>query len=200
MATRPERVTRACPGTNRGARRGGCRQHAMEVTISTADVGSGTATQVAETRPMTCSSRSWSWPRPPRAREAVLRVAGLAVRRRPHRQRGLPGPGVHAARLAGVDHLRHPGRGRGTGVDRPARLAVDDIEAAREQLLARRRGVPGVRRRRWWPPRRLPRRHRRAHPGDGSGGALLRLVRLIQRPGRQRLAAAGDHRTTPGRT
>jgi hypothetical protein len=84
-------------------------------------------------------------------------------------------PGSRAAAPGSIDRLL---------------LAVDDIEAAREQLLARRRGVRAVPRRRWWPRRRLPRRHRRARPGPGSGGALLRLVRLLQRPGRQRLATA----------
>jgi hypothetical protein len=93
------------------------------------------------------------------------------------------GTGVTAAAPGSIDRLL---------------LAVDDIEAAREQLLARRRGVRGVPRRRWWPRRRLPRRHRRARPGPDPEG-VLRLVRLLQRPGRQRLAAAGDHRATPGR-
>ena len=78
-------------------------------------------------------------------------------------------------------------------------LAVYGIDAAREQLRrARRQGLRGVPRRGRWPRRRLPRRHRRARRGTGSRGPLLRLVCVVQRPGRQRLAAAGDHRATPG--
>ena len=75
-------------------------------------------------------------------------------------------------------------------------LIVSDIEAARNELLAsRRRGRRGI-----------PRRRRGAHghgralfirPAPGrrarSRRAQLRLVRLVQRSRRQRLAVPGDH-------
>src|SRR6202012_669765 len=54
------------------------------------------------------------------------------------------------------------------------------------------RGLP--RRRRRLPPCR----HRRPGTRTGPGGAQLRLVRLVQRPRRQRLAAAADHPAPAG--
>ena len=75
-------------------------------------------------------------------------------------------------------------------------LIVSDIAAARDELLASRRrgqrGVPRRRRRVCRPGRALP---VWAPPGQRSGSraSQLPLVRLIQRSGRQRLAAAGDH-------
>lgn len=76
-------------------------------------------------------------------------------------------------------------------------LAVHDIDDARAELISqvgRQRGLP----RRWWQPRR--RLHRRlggARPGTRPPAAFLRLVRVVQRPGRKRLAAAGGHHPAP---
>ena len=81
-------------------------------------------------------------------------------------------------------------------------LIVSDIEAARDELLrSRRRDQRGV------PRRRRARRHGRALPvwatpgqRSGSRASQLPLVRLVQRSGRQRLAAPGGHRRgLPGR-
>jgi catechol 2,3-dioxygenase-like lactoylglutathione lyase family enzyme len=69
-------------------------------------------------------------------------------------------------------------------------VAVDDIDAARAELIERGVDVSDV--------------FHDAGGGLGGGfhagsrGPLLCLVRVVQRPGRQRLAAAGDHRATPG--
>ena len=60
-------------------------------------------------------------------------------------------------------------------------LVVDDIDAAREDLItSRRRGERGV------PPRRG------ARPGPGPATSLLHDLRLVQRSRRQRMAAPGD--------
>ena len=71
-------------------------------------------------------------------------------------------------------------------------LIVSDIEAARAELARsrcqRERTVP--RRRRCIPPCRPGRPPQR----PGCGTAQLRLVRLVQRSGRQRLAVPGSHR------
>ena len=75
-------------------------------------------------------------------------------------------------------------------------LTVFDIDKARDELVGRgvevservprrRRGVPS-------------RRDRGARDGPGSGARRLRVVRLLQRSGRQRLAAAGDQGASPG--
>ena len=70
-------------------------------------------------------------------------------------------------------------------------LIVSDIEAARDALVARGvgrgRGVPRGR-----AGRALPRRRPRRRAGARS--QHLRVVRRVQRPRRERLAAAGDHR------
>ncbi len=72
-------------------------------------------------------------------------------------------------------------------------LIVSDIEAARDELVARgvdvERGVPRRDAGRSVPARRHERSRRRARPRSRQ----LRLLRHVQRPGRQRLAAAGDH-------
>ena len=75
-------------------------------------------------------------------------------------------------------------------------LAVDDIDAAREDLAARGVAVSEV-------------FHYAAGPFNNSvenprvcrarpRGPLLLLVRLVRGPGRQRLAAPGDHDAAPG--
>ena len=97
--------------------------------------------------------------------------------------RRFPGRPVHASGLAGLDHLRHGHHPAAPG-SQGAVLVVSDIEAARAELSPRRRvsevfhcaGVRGSR-----------------VSGRGSGAAQLRLVRLVQGSGRQRLADAGGH-------
>ncbi len=75
-------------------------------------------------------------------------------------------------------------------------LTVTDIDAARADLASHgargQRGVP-QRRRRVAP-------HRRAGTGTrpGPGPPELRLVRLVQRPGRQHVVCPGDHHPPPG--
>jgi hypothetical protein len=77
-------------------------------------------------------------------------------------------------------------------------LAVDDIEAARDELVSHGVDVElfhdaggslggGF----------IADKASRA-PGPGSRAPLLRLVRIVQRSRRQRLAAAGDHGAAPG--
>ena len=80
-------------------------------------------------------------------------------------------------------------------------LIVSDIEAARDELVgARCRGQRGV-------PRRGARRsvpssrHERSRQRPCARSQQLRLVRLVQRSGRQRLAVPGGHDAAarPGR-
>ena len=76
-------------------------------------------------------------------------------------------------------------------------LVVSDIEAARAELVARGAAVsevfheafPGARFQDAGAERRLPGRTRAEH---------LPVVRLVQRPGRQRLGAPGDHDAAAG--
>jgi len=74
-------------------------------------------------------------------------------------------------------------------------LVVHDIEAARDDL--RSHGVEASFTTRRWPRRRLHRGHRVACPRTGSSAPFLRLLCLVQRSRRQRLALAGDHRAAP---
>ena len=76
-------------------------------------------------------------------------------------------------------------------------LIVSDIEAARDAL-----GAHGVRGQRGVPPRDAgrpvpARRHERPRQRAGARARQLQLLRHVQRPGRQRLAAAGDHGPPP---
>ena len=101
-----------------------------------------------------------------RPREGVLRVARLARGRRLPDQRGLPGPAVHAARLAGVDHLRHRRHLRRPRIRRqpPARRRRHR-GGARRADRARRRRVRGLPR-----PRRSATPARTAIPGKAPDG------------------------------
>ena len=104
---------------------------------------------------------------------------------------GLPGRPADAARLGVLDHLRHRGhvgarRARLEGLQ----LVVYDIDAARAELVAR--GVDVSELFHDAGGRLPPRRDRGPRGRPGSGARRLRLVRLVQRPGRQRLAAPGD--------
>ena len=65
-------------------------------------------------------------------------------------------------------------------------LAVDDIDAAREDLVRRGADVSGVFHLDGGPV-----------PGTRSGGTLLPDLRVVQRSRRQRLAAPGDHDAAP---
>ena len=72
-------------------------------------------------------------------------------------------------------------------------LIVSGIEAAREELVARgvecQRGIP-----RWGTRRSVSaRRHKRPRGWAGARSRQLRLLRHVQGPRRQRLAAAGGH-------
>ena len=96
-----------------------------------------------------------------------------------------------------LDHLRrrdHLGR---AGLDRgPAARRLRHRGGARRARRPRRRRERGVPRRGRGVP---PRRDRGAGRRPGPGPRQLRLVRVVQRPGRQRLAAPGDHTRLPGR-
>ena len=116
-----------------------------------------------------------------------------ARRRLPVRQR-LPGRPVHAARLGVLDPVRHEhhvGRARLGAGPLPDRLRHRGC--ARRARRPRCRGQRGVPRRdagRSVPARRRGRSRQRARARQRQ----LPLLRHVQRPGRQRLAAAGDHR------
>ena len=72
-------------------------------------------------------------------------------------------------------------------------LIVSDIEAARNELVARgvevsevfHPGAPGA--------QFQPDRHERSRQRARARSRQLQLLRHVQRPGRQRLAVAGDH-------
>ena len=103
----------------------------------------------------------------------------------------LPGRAGDPARLGLLGHLRHQRHGGRARLDpgpAPDRL--------RHRRGAGRAGRAGCRRQRGLPRRGrgLPPRRRR-WPGQraGPGPRELRLVRRVRRPGRQRLAAPGDH-------
>ena len=118
-----------------------------------------------------------------RAKE-FLRQARLAARRRLRRERGVSGRAVHASRLAVLDPLRqggHVGRTRLGTRTFPRRV--------RHRGGARRPHRPRCRRGRGVPPFARG----GAGEGPGSGAAQLRLVRDVQRSGRQRVAVAGGH-------
>ena len=85
----------------------------------------------------TSSSRSRSCPSPTSTVRRRSTRPRLARGRRLPDQRGLPGPAVHAARLAGVDHLRHRRHRRHPGRGGSLLLVVEDIEAARAELIER---------------------------------------------------------------
>ena len=123
---------------------------------------------------------------------------GMAARRRLRVRQRVPGHPVHAARLGGLGPVRYedhvgPARlGRGPLPDR-----VRHPGRAGRARGARRRGQRGV-----------PRGNAgRSVPPGGRGWARqrararslqLRVVRDVQRPGRQRLAAAGGHDPAAG--
>ena len=67
-------------------------------------------------------------------------------------------------------------------------LAVDDIEAARAELIERGVDVSEV-----FHGMRVQRRRPGPRARPGPGAQVLRLVRVVQRPRRQRVAAAGGH-------
>ncbi len=77
---------------------------------------------------------------------------------------------------------RHPGRLRHRG-------------GARRARRRRHRHERGLPRRHWW---LQPLRCRRPGERSRSGAAHLRIVHGIPRPGRQRVAGAGDHQPAPG--
>ena len=116
--------------------------------------------------------------------------AGLAARRRPRRRRRLPGGAADASGFRLLDHLRHGGHVGRAGLVRGS--AADGLRHRRGPCRPRRaRG----RRQRAVPrrDRHLPsRRDRGTRERAGAGTCRLRLVRRVQRSGRQRLAAAGD--------
>ena len=107
--------------------------------------------------------------------------------------RRLPGGAADPARLGVLGHLRRRGHRR----PRRARLqglqlVVDDIEAARAELVGRGVDVSEV-----FHDAGGVFHHAGTNgrvPGPDAGRHELRLVRLVQRSGRQRLAAPGDHR------
>ena len=99
---------------------------------------------------------------------------------------------VHPSGLPVLDPLRHEPQPAAPGSAQGLFLVVSDIEAARDELVGRGVEVsevfhfakgPGSLRR----PGRRPR----------AGPRQLRLVRVVQRPGRQRLAVAGGHDAVP---
>ena len=127
--------------------------------MSTTELNTATATQVPETKPLDMKLEVVILPvsDAERAKQFYASLgwredADFAV------QRGLPGPAVHAARLAGVDHLRHRrhARGRPGPVGEPAPRRLRHRGGARRADRARRRRVRG-----------LPRRWRSAPTASG---------------------------------
>ena len=95
---------------------------------------------------------------------------------------------VHASRLAVLDPLRH-----GTHVGRAGLGTRSVSHRVRHRGSARRARRSRCRRERSVPPCRSG---KAASQRPGSGAAQLRLVRHVQRPGRQQLAAPGDQDAT----
>ena len=118
---------------------------------------------------------------------AVLRVAGMARGRRLRPQRGPAGPAVHAARLAGVDHLRHRRHAH------CARLGREPAPRRRRRRRGSRRADRARRRRARGLPRHRVQRGPAAACPARTRSASPRLVRSVQRPRRQRVAAPGGH-------
>src|SRR5580692_9139940 len=133
-----------------------------------------------------------------RPREGVLRQTRVAAGRRCCRRRIPPDP-VHAAGLGVLDPVRHephiglaglfPGHGHGR-LRHPGR--------ARRPGRPRRGGQPGVPLR---DGQRMPGPRRRRGVGTGwrarARSQELRLVRHVQRPGREQLGVPGDHDSVP---
>ena len=100
---------------------------------------------------------------------------------------------VHAARLGVLGPVRHEVTSAAPGSAQGIYLIVSDIEAARDELAAHgvevsevfHPGTPGA--------QFHVRRHGRSRQRRRAGSRQLQLLRHVQRPGRQRLAAAGDH-------
>ena len=90
------------------------------------------------------------------------------------------GGAVHAAALAVLDPLRQGHHTAEPGSVQRLDLVVDDIDAARDDLISRGVDVSEV--------------DEQRPPGfEARPGALVLRVRLVQRPGRQRLAAPRGH-------
>jgi len=70
-----------------------------------------------------------------RSGQALLQETGISLGYR-RRQRGLPGNTIHSSRFESVDHLRQGDHFRPSRLDRPQVLAVYDIDAARDSLIA----------------------------------------------------------------
>ena len=128
-----------------------------------------------------------------RPREGVLRKPRLAARRRRRRRRRLPHRPVHAARLRVLDPVRqepHAGRARFGPEPVPDRL--------RHRGCARRAGRRAVSRSSevFHEGTRGARFHEDGarRPPAVARSQQLRLVRDVQRSGRQRLAAPGESR------
>ena len=73
-------------------------------------------------------------------------------------------------------------------------LVVTGIQAARDEIAGRGAGISEV----FHDEGGVFHHAARAGSRPGSGRPQLRLVRLVQRPGRQRLAVAGDHHPPAG--
>ena len=126
--------------------------------------------------------------------KAFYEQLGVEARRRLRLRQRLPGRPVHAAGLAGARsssarNITHGRAGLGPG-PLPGRL--------RHRGRARRARRPRCRGQRGVPPRdagrAVPgRRHERSSRGPARRARQLRLLRHVQRPGRQQLAAAGGH-------
>ena len=132
-----------------------------------------------------------------RPRQGVLRAPRLEARRRLRLRQRLSGRPVHSARLGSVGSVRNEDH------DRHARLGPGATYRHRHRSCSRRARCPRGGCQRGVPPRTAGRSvpaRRHKHPAERASRRsrqLQQLVRHVQRPRRQRLAAAGDHAASP---